>query len=394
MDPWVWPTVSASIVVFLVVVGFAIYVCRRIVNGATPMALKWSSSVNDTGLLMLQEQMLDRFILFQLNFGSLVWSSEHNITHCHRFLVYVRRGLNILAVILGVFAIDVVNRIWRNWCCYPVSATVDDLVLGTCWNKSAPIVSSEGWHPCLTMDTWEWASNVAFLLCIVLSLGLHGYLSFRFVHDVRFGLEGNYTGFQDAIKGKSQRLKDYVWMCFDHHTDQKKNNPFSPHEIHLHRLSHLLVDPFSIIFGFPHIVLSRSDLAIANFINLATMVGTWMLYFQWAVPLFQEECCYYDASTRTGRFGKCNDPHSAVSRDPFRADCSVGSSLSMKLLGGLGIIQILLTIGLWLYSLILFHYLLHKISKHSMQKLEELAEQNEKQSKVWLSRSKMPSYGK
>lgn len=248
------------------------------------------------------------------------------------------------------------------------------------------------------MAGWEWVSNAAFVGCIFLSLVIHMYLSFHFIHDVRYGLEGNYTGIIDAIDdhalnpAKTKRLKEYTWMSFDHHANVQKNTTaFSPHEINLHRLGHLMLDPFAVFFGFPHIVMSRTDLAVANFCTMAVFFASVALFASWAEPDWLGRCCYYDANTESGAYGRCDDSSAPINADPFRQGCSL-MSWEMLIIVGVMLLSLLVSFGLWVYTFILFHYILRKSSTAVLEKLDTLAMADSHLGIKWLSKSPPPSF--
>ena len=410
MQAWVFPAAGAAVIALVVLIVLAVFFCRRAI---AERASKKSDVSNDrlspleTGNLLLKEQALDRFVLFQLNFLSLAWSCEHSITHRHRDLVYLRRFINILAVFLGLFAVGFADVIWQNWCCYPSGYKYTDYNNGTCSDPMSPINNPSlypGTNPvpgvvsCTQIAGWEWVSNAAFVGCIFLSLVLHMYLSYRFIHDVRFGLEGNYTGIIDAIEDhalnpeKTKRLKEYTWMSFDHHANVQKNTTsFSPHEINLHRLGHLMLDPFAIFFGYPHIVMSRSDLAIANFCNIFVFIVAAIVLGSWAQPNWQGRCCYYDENTRSGAYGRCDDPHAPINSDPFRLKCGL-LSWQMTVLLGIMCLNLLISFGLWLYTFILFHYILRKSNAAVLAKLDAMAKTDSHLKRRWLKKSPPPPY--
>lgn len=401
MQAWVFPAAGAGILALVILIVLAVFFCRRAIADRAKKekgASKDKLSPLETGNLLLKQQALDRFVLFQLNFFSLAWSSEHSITHTHRDLVYLRRFLNVLAVFLGLFAIGFADVIWQNWCCYPSGLSYTDYVNGTCSNPSASVFNMPGTVSCNQMAGWEWASNVAFVGCVFLSLLIHMYLSYHFVHDVKFGLDGNYTGIIDAIDDhglppeKAKRLKEYTWMSFDHHTNiQDNTTSFSPHEINLHRLGHLLLDPFAIFFGYPHIVMSRSDLAVANFCSLFIMFGTFSALVGWAQPDWNGRCCYYDENTRTGASGRCDDSTAPIGSDPFRLKCAL-LSWEMAILLGIFLLALMISFGLWLYTFILFHYILRKSSATVLEKLDTLAVADAQINAAWLAKSPAPRF--
>ena len=114
MQIWVVSVIGAGIGVLLVVIVLAVFFCHRQegVNG-----VKWSFGISDTEILLRSESVLDRFILFGINLLSLAWNTEHNIVHSNRAVVYFRRFINISAVLLFLFTIDLMDIIWANWCC-------------------------------------------------------------------------------------------------------------------------------------------------------------------------------------------------------------------------------------------------------------------------------------
>lgn len=380
MQPWVLPTVIAVVVGALLLLGLLIFFCRRAAEMAGPRTTRrWGSNIHETTQHLLRDQALDRFVLFMLNFTSLCWNLEHNIIHTDRGLVLLRRGLNILSVFLGLFAIGVVDELWLNWCCYPDNTSLEDLKEGLCRNDNSTIHNSTNVKlSCTSMETWEWIVNLCFIGSVFLSLAIHIYLSYNFTHNVRSGVEGSYTGTIDAINSHQasfppeaiSRMKKFTHFSFMHHSPS--NGTFTPHEINLHRLVTLFFDPFAILFGLPQIVLSRSDLALANMANLAAMVGTWLLYSEWAVPRWEKTCCYYDASTRSGSFGACNDPTAQIAKDPFREPCS-GLSLEMIIIASFGVAEVAVSIGIWLYSVVLFEYILHNQTIATLKKLHVVA---------------------
>lgn len=413
MEPWFLPAVSAGAVAIAVVIGFIIYLCRRAAraNGKTEtIARKWSASIDETkDHLLVKEQMLDRFILFSLNFTSILWSSEHSLIHTDRGLVFFRRGLNIFAVLIGLFSLGIADVIYSNWYCYPSTTSIDDYNKGLCSNFSAPINQKkdvvEMAESYRGMSTWIWVCNALFIGAVSLSLAIHAYLSYNFVDRVRYGIEGSYTGTIDAIndyeetvgKDAANKMKKYVWMAHHRHTNgndevaASKGN-FTTHDINLHRLGILFFDPFSILFGFPHIVLSRSDLAITNFVNIIVMIGTWNLYFQWGLPRWKRTCCYYDSSTSSGSAGHCDDPHSSIYHDPFRLSCT-GMNLELTIIMCFGLAQLIITVVLWLYSTALYHYIVYESLKNTLKKLNNVAEISEPAIINHHKKFPMPPYG-
>jgi hypothetical protein len=399
MQAWVLPAAGAGAIALVILIVLAVFFCRRAIAERALREKDDGKTLSplETGNLLLKEQALDRFVLFQLNLFSLAWSSEHSITHTHRDLVYFRRFVNILCVFLGLFAIGFADVIWQNWCCYPSSVSYADYSEGTC-DAAFAGTNVTGFTPCSQMGGWIWFSNALFVGGVAISLLIHMYLSYNFVHDVRYGLDGNYTGIIDAIddhgleKEKNARLKKYTWMSFDHHTNVQKNTAsFAPHEINLHRLGHLLIDPFAIIFGYPHIVMSRSDLAVANFGALATMLASLIALIAWAQPDWEGRCCYYDDNTRSGRYGLCSDSSAAISADPFRLKCSV-LSWEMAILVGIFCIALLVSFGLWMYTFVLFHYILRKSSVAVLDKLDTLAMADDHLGTAWLAKSPAPAF--
>ena len=395
MQGWIIATVCAGGGLLVVVIVLMVYLCRRIMEKRGTTSTTWPS-VEETSAFLATENVLERFILFQLNFFSLTWSLEHDITHTRRFIVSCRRFLNIGIVFLGLFAIDIVDVIWRNWCCYPVGTSLNNLNQGTCDNENAAVQQIAS--PCDSMDSWMWNVNVAFVASIVLSLGLHVYLSYNFVTDVRTGLEGNYVGLVDVLDSHSdictpaqiKRFKKYTWWTFEHHRSLGRNSSFVPREIHLKRLSILFLDPFAIFFGYPHIVMARSDLAIANFFLIAVFTGMGSLYFLWAKPIFDQTCCFYEGIA-DGSFGYCDDLSASIVHDPFRLPCH-GQSITMIVLIVIMIACVLIIFGLWFYSFLIFHYLVHRNTVPYIQKLSQVSYEHRKQANAWFEKSPPPDY--
>jgi hypothetical protein len=387
MEVWFLPVITAISLTVCVFIACIVFFCRRASQSSkkiNTVVRNWSTSVEDSKQHILREQMLDRFIIFGLNISSLFWSSEHSLVHTDRALVYIRRGLNILAVLVGVFAFGIADVIFLNWGCYPSSTSLDDYNQGLCWNPKSTIARNKNSIEIIasynSMDTWILVTNLIFGTAVFLSFSIHAYLMYGFVDKVRYGVEGNYTGTIDFItshdddilgdKNTGQKIKNYVWYLFHSHVNDKSNDHtvFTPHEINLHRLSILFFDPVSIVFGLPHIIMARSDLAIANFCNLIGIAATWQLYFNWAIPRYNEVCCYYDESTRSGLWGKCDDPRAKISNDPFRIECSA-LNIEQIILISVGVTQVVLVLVLWLYSVILFYYI---ISKHTTDLINRL----------------------
>ena len=401
MQAWILPAAGAGILALVIVIVLAFFFCRRALalreSAKTPADQDFNNPL-DTANLLLKEQALDRFVLFQLNLFSLLWSSEHSITHTHRNLVYFRRFLNVLCVFLGLFAIGIADAIWLDWCCYPPGTSFMFYNYGTCSNPNAPVWNLPLHTDCTTMGGWIWISNVAFVSAVFLSMLIHMYLSYRFVHDVRTGLDGNYIGILDTIDDhgmspeRTKRLKDYTWMSFDHHANVQKNvSGFSPHEINLHRLGRLLIDPFAILFGYPHIVMSRSDLAVANFASLMVLFITCVVFGTYSSPKWSATCCYYDSNTESGKFGTCDDANAPISLDPFRLSCgllSVEMAFLLLLIGTC----LLVSFGLWFYTFVMFHYILTKSRTTVMDKLDTLAKTDTHLNKAWLEQSPKPDF--
>lgn len=331
--------------------------------------------------------MLDRFILFAFNLTSLLWSSEHNLIHTDRSLVYFRRGLNIVTLFLGLFAIGIADVIYLNWGCYAAHTNIEDYSKGLCWNLTSSIAQGktviEEIKSYRGVDRWIWISNALFAGALFLSLSIHAYLSYKFVDRVRYGMEGSYTGVVDAVDSHghlitdAENVKKYTWRIFNQHRDKHMDGSidvraFTPHDINLHRMGHLFFDPFAMLFGFPHIVLSRSDLAILNFFNIITMGLTWTLYTGWAIPRYDRTCCHYDISTRSGHAGACNDPSARIYHDPFRLKCDF-YSYELQIILFFGIAQIILMFLLWLYSTVLFHYIVYKSTRKTIMSLQQSA---------------------
>lgn len=377
MQPWLIPTITAISLAFCVFVGFVVFLCRRAKashSDIQPNKRAWGSTIEDTTNHLGNEKTIERFILFMLNLSSILWSSEHSIVHTDRSLVYFRRGLNILAIFVGFFALGIADVIYLNWSCYSEDLSIDDYNDGLCSDPSSKINTDknivdviESYH---TMSTWIWVSNAIFGIAIFLSLSIHAYLAFNFVDRVRYGIEGSYTGMVDFVdqhkhlnksEDETVLLKKCAWHLFKTHMSSSdgQSQRFTPHELNLHRLGILFFDPFAILFGFPHIILSRSDLAIANFFLILSMTGTWNLYFYWAVPRYNETCCYYDHTTSSGAAGHCNNPADPITHDPFRLDCN-GLNLEMTIILVAGLVQFLIVFIFWLYSTILFQFIVSK----------------------------------
>ena len=389
MEPWFIPTITALALAFCVFVGFAIFVCRRAKAkhvGTKVHERPWGSTVEETTLHLTREQMLDRFILFSLNLSSLLWSSEHSIVHTDRALVYFRRGLNILAIFIGLFTFGIADVIYDNWSCYSTSS-IDDYNQGLCSNPNSEINRGKNIFEIVgsyhAMSTWIWVSNAVFGGVLFLSLLIHAYLAYNFVDRVRYGVEGSYTGMIDMIddhkhlnkdEKETALLKKSAWHMFHSHVNNEdgKAQAFVPHEINLHRLGILFFDPFSILFGFPHIVLSRSDLAIANMLLIWCLVGTWNLYFHWALPRYNETCCHYDDATRAGHAGLCNNPDDPISFDPFRLSCN-GYNLELTIILFTAVAELGLIVLFWLYSTILYQFIVTKSTRPVLASLKQVA---------------------
>jgi len=407
MEPWFIPAVSAGGVALLIVVGYVVLFYRRataLVPASMRVAQAWSSSVTETTNHVLRDQMLDRFILFSLNLTAILWSMEHSIVHTDRALVYFRRCLNVVALFAGLFALGIADELYLNWGCYPPNTGINDLDRGLCSDRSSPIQNNAGLLGEILAyrrpDTWIWVSNAVFAGCVVLSLAIHAYLSYNFVGRVRYGLEGSYTGTIDVINqhsgqcdpAKVARLKKYTWTAFHTHLNSNSNTVFSPHEINLHRMTELFLDPFAIVFGFPLIVLSRSDLAIANFANLIAMHVTWILYDRWAIPRWEATCCYYDEATRNGNGGECNNPNAPIANDPFRLSCS-GLNLELTILLCIGLFQILLMLMFWLYGVMLYNFIVYKSTSKTLQILDQAAQDTAPSIEAHHLKYPPPSYG-
>lgn len=407
MEPWFIPAVSAGGAAVAVIIVYVVVFYRRATalvpaNIRVPQA--WSSSVGETTNHVMRDQMLDRFILFSLNLTSILWSMEHSIVHTDRALVYFRRCLNIVAVFTGLFAIGIADELYLNWGCYESDRNLNELDQGLCSDSSSPIRgNATGLVGDILIyrkpDTWIWISNAVFAGCVVLSLAIHAYLSYNFADRVRHGLEGNYTGTIDAINqhqscdaDKVARLKKYTWTAFHTHINNNTSTVFSPHEINLHRVTELFLDPFAIVFGFPLIVLARSDLAIANFINLLAMHATWVLYFEWAMPRYEASCCYYDEATQNGNGGACDDPTAPIANDPFRLSCS-GLNIELTVILSIGLFQILLMLVFWLYGVILYNFIVYKTMAKTLQVLDQAAKDTSESIDVHHSKYPPPVYG-
>ena len=200
-----------------------------------------------------------------------------------------------------------------------------------------------------------------------------------FVYYIRFGIEGIYTGIIECIDDHTHvfqdieeklNLKKYIRWALHSHIEGNSKESFLTHGFNLHRLTILFFDPFAILGGFVHIILGRSDLAIFSMLNSLLMVGTWFLYYRWAIPRYEETCCFYDETTRTGIAGLCNDPLSSLAHDPFRKECT-GYNLELVLIISFGILQIVIGIIMWLYSVILFQYIIIKGNSNNLQALKE-----------------------
>lgn len=390
MEPWFIPTITALSLAFCVFVAFCVFLYQRAKAkhaGTENLKRPWGSTLEETTLHLTKEQMLDRFILFSLNLTSLLWSSEHSIVHTDRALVNFRRGLNILAIFIGLFTFGIADVIYLNWSCYSSSSSIDDYNQGLCSNPNSEINQGENIFEIVgsyhAMSTWIWVSNAIFGGALFLSLLIHAYLAFNFVDRVRYGVEGSYTGMIDMIDdhkhlNKSEEettlLKQSAWHLFHSHVNKEddQSQAFVPHEINLHRLGILFFDPFAILFGFPHIVLSRSDLAIANMFLIWCMIGTWNLYFHWALPRYHETCCHYDDATRAGHAGLCNNPNDPIAFDPFRLSCN-GYNLELTIIIWTGVAELGTIVLFWLYSTILFQFIVSKNTRSTLLGLKQVA---------------------
>ena len=406
MQPWAIPALSAGIVFIIVIIGFIVFFARRAgqLEKIKKTATAWSSSVGETSKHILRDQALDRCIILCLNLSSLFWSIEHNLTHTDRHLVYFRRALNILAIFIGLFTIGIADVIFLNWGCYPATTSIDDYNKGLCDDSSSPIRNEQGQIDTLTsfanMKSWIWISNAVFAGSIILSLAIHAYLSYNFKKNLVFGMEGNYTGTIDTINQYKETfspdqindLKKYTWTAFHSHITSKAGGSFTPHEIHLHRITELFFDPFAILFGFPAIIIARSDVAIANFLNVLLMPITWWLYTSWALPRWEETCCYYDDATHSGSAGECNNPTSPVYHDPFRLSCTgLNTELTIILCIGLG--QLVLSFIFWLYSTILYNYIVMKSTKQMLVSLHQVATEKKLEVSTHHAEYPPPAYG-
>lgn len=395
---WLIPAISAGCGVFLLIVAFAIFFCRK-EKSKKKAWHDFNFPLGDTLQFLQQENIVARFIIFQLNFSSLCWSSEFSITKQHRRLVMARRCLNLLVIFLGIFTVDIVDAIWKNWCCYPPSTDIEGYGLGVCWDSGSPIRRDPTTsYPCslTTMETWEWVFNALFVGSLFTSLGIHAYLSYHFVDDIKSSLHPNYEALLSVLDMHSHRfdpahhedMKGLVWMQWN---NLKAKANFAPHQVYLHRISHLFIDPFAIFFGFPHILLARSDLAILNFCNIWMFVGTWLLYTLYAVPSWLETCCYYDSATSSGRFGLCNDPASAIYDDPYRQSCTTSTyTWVMQFLLWFGVAQIACIISLWVYITVLFHHLLNLCIKPIVDAIAVHAKNPKIQADIRTHQEKVP----
>lgn len=389
MEPWVLPTIVAGSIVGCISIWFIFFMYNRAFKLAPknkpipPPKKRWGYSVDDTSSHLMSETVLSRFILFGLNLTSLLWSTEHNLIHTNRHLVYIRRGLNIIAVFTGLFAIGIADVIYVNWFCYAENTSIDDYNEGLCWNSSATINKNETKIEIITsyheMSKWIWISNAIFAGSIFLSMAIHAYLMYFFVYYIRFGIEGIYTGIIECIDDHTHvfqdieeklNLKKYIRWALHSHIEGNSKESFLTHGFNLHRLTILFFDPIAILGGFVHIILGRSDLAIFSMLNSLLMVGTWFLYYSWAIPRYEETCCYYDDTTRMGSAGLCNDPFSSLAHDPFRKECT-GYNFELVLIISFGILQIVIGIVMWLYSVILFQYIILKGNSSNLQALKE-----------------------
>ena len=407
MEPWAIPVISACIVFGLVIVGYIVFFARRAGHASPTIkktAASWSSSVGETTKHLLRDQALDRCIILCLNFTSLFWSFEHNLIHTDRHLVYFRRALNILAIFIGLFTVGIADVIFLNWGCYPSTTPIDDYNQGLCDDSSSPIRTSPNQVDTLmsfaNMSSWIWISNAVFAGSIVVSLAIHAYLSYNFKKNLQTGAEGNYTGTIDTINQhkntftaeQSDTLKKYIWTAFHSHVTSGTNESFAPHEIHLHRITELFFDPVAIFLGFPAIIIARSDVAIANFFNILLMPVTWALYTNWAIPRWEKTCCYYDDATSSGGAGDCNDSSSPIYHDPFRLSCKgLNTELTVILCIGLG--QLALSFIFWLYSVILYNFIVMGNTKKLLTSLHQVA--NEKKLEVLNHHAEYPppAYG-
>lgn len=396
MQGWIIAAICVGGGLVVVVIVLMVYLCRHIMERRGTTKTSWPS-VEESAAFLATENVLERFILFQLNFFSLIWSVEHDITHTRRLVVAFRRFLNIAIVFLGLFAIDVVDVIWSNWCCYPAGTSMNNLNQGTCSFDNSVIRQTTA-LPCDTMDAWMWNVNVVFVGSILLSLLLHGYLSYNFISDVRTGLEGNFVGLVDMLDTQSaiytpaeiKRFKRYTWWTFENHRSLSRKGSFVPKEVHLKRMGILFLDPFAIFFGYPHIVMARSDLAIANFFLISVFSGLASLYWVWALPLYNQTCCFYHGNS-DGTFGFCDDPMASIVHDPFRIPCS-GQSIEMIVLIVLMVACILSIFGLWFYSYLVFHYLVHRNTVPYVQEINHVSEKYEVPANNWHDLSPAPPY--
>ena len=398
MQIWVVSVIGAGIGVLLVVIVLAVFFCHRQegVNG-----VKWSFGISDTEILLRSESVLDRFILFGINLLSLAWNTEHNIVHSNRAVVYFRRFINISAVLLFLFTIDLMDIIWANWCCYP-NPNPTTVTLGTCSNPAAAIRNASFYQECTRPTGWLWAANVAFVLTIVASVLLQLYLWKHFVHDVKHELEGQYTGLIDMVnnttalpKEEAKYIKWYIWMTMHQHRKKNvKTNEFNFPSVNLQRCSHLFMDVFAILSGIPHIILSRTDLAILQMINVVFMIGTLVAY-QDASNTWANTCGYYDSETSSGRFGVCTNATSIIARDPNRLSCAGTYSSEMKFLIWFFVIELVGMLLMWLYTYTVFHHLLHDQNKSMINNLHKIIKDEKRKIQIsaYIALHPHPVYG-
>jgi hypothetical protein len=81
-------------------------------------------------------------------------------------------------------------------------------------------------------------ANLAFVGSLILSLVLHLVLWKRFVHDVKYDKEGQYTGLIDLVNNTKlvpqkelKYFKWYIWATLQHN---EKNSLSSNHYVYLY----------------------------------------------------------------------------------------------------------------------------------------------------------------